>query len=80
MGVHPTHSVWEGKTYDHPRQHSISIMCDDLEATVEELRAKGAQFRGPIEEQISGRIIVLMGPGPGDIQIAQPTRKLGHNM
>ena len=21
MGVHPTHSVWEGKTYDHPRQH-----------------------------------------------------------
>ncbi len=24
MGVHPTHSVWEGKTYDHLRQHSIA--------------------------------------------------------
>jgi catechol 2,3-dioxygenase-like lactoylglutathione lyase family enzyme len=25
MGVHPTHSVYEGKTYDHPRQHSIAM-------------------------------------------------------
>jgi hypothetical protein len=50
--VHPTHSVWEGKTYDHLRQHSIAIMCDDIDATVDELRAKGAQFRGPIEEQV----------------------------
>jgi catechol 2,3-dioxygenase-like lactoylglutathione lyase family enzyme len=47
MGVHPTHSVWEGKTYDHPRQHSIALMCDDIDATVDELRGKGAQFRGP---------------------------------
>jgi len=43
--------VWEGKTYDQPRQHSIAIMCDDIEATVDELRAKGAQFHGPIEER-----------------------------
>src|SRR5437660_12840554 len=34
IGVHPTHSVWEGKTYDHPPQHSIAIMCDDIDATV----------------------------------------------
>ena len=34
MRVHPTHSVWEGKTYDHPRHHSIAIMCDDIDATV----------------------------------------------
>jgi len=26
-------------------------MCDDIEATVNELRAKGAQFRDPIEER-----------------------------
>src|SRR4029453_6461243 len=34
MGVPPTHSEWEGQTYDHPRQHSIAIMCDDIEKTV----------------------------------------------
>ncbi len=44
MGVDPTHSVWEGQTYDHPRHHAISLMCDDIEATVDELGAKGAQF------------------------------------
>jgi uncharacterized glyoxalase superfamily protein PhnB len=31
-------------------------MCDDIDATVEELRAKGAQFRGPIEEREYGRV------------------------
>ena len=30
-------------------------MCDDIEATVDELRAKGAQFRDPIEEREYGR-------------------------
>jgi catechol 2,3-dioxygenase-like lactoylglutathione lyase family enzyme len=39
MGVHPTHSVWEGKTYEQPRHHAISLMCDDLDATVAELQA-----------------------------------------
>jgi hypothetical protein len=61
--------VWEGKTYDHPRQHSIAIMCDDIEATVEELRAKGALFRGPIEEREYGRIIMMIVPGADDMQL-----------
>ncbi|MGH3849636.1 MAG: AMP-binding protein, partial [Pseudonocardiaceae bacterium] len=39
---------------------------DDIEATVQELRSKGAQFRGPIEEQIYGRIVMLMVPGADD--------------
>ena len=41
MGVHPTHSEWEGKTYDYPRHHSIALMCDAIDATVGELTAKG---------------------------------------
>src|SRR5215468_11831733 len=60
MGVHPTHSEWEGKTYDHPRHHSIAIMWDDVDATVEELPAEGAQFRGPVEEREYGRIIMMI--------------------
>src|SRR6516164_7225313 len=43
MGVHPTHSEWEGQTYDYPRHHSIALMCDDIDTTVGELRAKRAQ-------------------------------------
>jgi len=40
LGVHPTHSEWEGKAYDFPRHHAISLMCDDIDSTVGELRAK----------------------------------------
>ena len=80
MGVHPTHSVWEGKTYDHPRQHSIAIMCDDIDATVDELRAKGAQFRGPIEQREYGRVIMIIVPGADDMQLYQPTHKLAYNL
>ena len=80
MGVHPTHSVWEGKTYDHPRQHSISLMCDDIDATVDELQAKGAQFRGAIEEREYGRVIMMIVPGADDMQLYQPTHKLAYNL
>src|SRR5438046_1583210 len=45
LGVHPTHSEWEGKTYDYPRHHSIALMCDDIDTTVGDLRSKGAQFQ-----------------------------------
>jgi hypothetical protein len=51
LGVHSTHSEWKGKTYDYPRHHSIALMCDDIDTTVSQLRTKGAQFRGPIEQR-----------------------------
>jgi len=80
MGVHPTHSVWEGKTYDHPRQHSIALMCDNVQATVDELRAKGAEFRGAIEQTEYGRIAMMIVPGTDDIQLYQPSHKLAYNL
>src|ERR1044072_5156457 len=58
-GVHPTHSEGAGQRHAHPRHHLVALMCADIEKAVEELRAKGAQFRGPIEEREYGRIIML---------------------
>jgi len=55
-------------------------MCDDIEATVNELRAKGAHFRGPIEEREYGRIIMMIVPGANDMQLYQPTHKLAYNL
>jgi catechol 2,3-dioxygenase-like lactoylglutathione lyase family enzyme len=80
MGVHPTHSEWEGKTYDHPRHHAISLMCDDIDKTVAELRAKGAQFRGPVQHHVYGHVIMMIVPGIDDIQLYQPTHKLAYNL
>jgi predicted enzyme related to lactoylglutathione lyase len=76
MGVHPTHSEWKGQTYDH----SIALMCDDIDTTVGELQAKGARFRGPIEQREYGRVIMLIVPGVDDIQLYQPTHKLAYNL
>ena len=76
LGVHPTRSEWEDKTYNAPRHHLIALMCDNLDTTVGELRAKGAQFRGPIEQHIYGRVIMMIVPGADDIQLYQPTHKL----
>ena len=78
--MHPTHSVWEGKSYDHPRHHAISLMCDDIEATVEELHGKGAQFRGPIQDEIYGRIAMMIVPGADDMQLYQPTHKVAYDL
>ena len=78
--MHPTHSEWEGKAYDFPRHHSIALMCDDIDKTVSELRAKGAQFRGPIQHQAYGQVIMMIVPGADDIQLYQPTHKLGYNL
>ena len=55
-------------------------MCDDIETTVSELRAKGAEFRGPIEQTEYGRIIMMMVPGADDIQLYQPSHKLACNL
>ncbi len=51
-------------------------MCDDIDATVDELRAKGAQFRSPIEKR-DGRIIMMIVLAADDMQLYQPTRRAG---
>ena len=42
VGVHPT----SGGDWSTSRQHTISLLCDDLEATVAELRGRGAVIEG----------------------------------
>ena len=71
-GVHPTHSVWEGKEYNSPRHHEISLMCDDLERTRAELEAKGATFGSPIEDHGYGLVTMLDVPGADPIQLYEP--------
>src|SRR5438105_13052368 len=53
LGVHPTSGTHEGHEVSHPLQHLISLMCDDIEATVAELEPKAAEFSWPPEA--SGR-------------------------
>lgn len=63
LGVHPG---------DGPH-HELSFMCDDVDATVADLRTKGAVFRGDIEERRFGRAITMTLPGGVDVLLYQPT-------
>jgi catechol 2,3-dioxygenase-like lactoylglutathione lyase family enzyme len=78
MGVHPTHSEWEGKVYDSPRHHEIALMCDDVEATRAELEAKGATFTGPVTDQGFGLVTMVEVPGTDPIMIYQPRHTVAY--
>ena len=53
MAVHP---------HDGPGRHQLYLMCDDLEATVKELEAKGVEFTKAVEELRWGRLVAFRLP------------------
>jgi catechol 2,3-dioxygenase-like lactoylglutathione lyase family enzyme len=80
LGVHPTSYTWEGEEHSHPRQHQISLMCDDIEATVAELTAKGAAFSGPVEDLDFGLGTNLQVPGADDILVYEPRHPKAYDL
>jgi catechol 2,3-dioxygenase-like lactoylglutathione lyase family enzyme len=52
--------------------HNISFYCDDLEATVAALRARGVEFTRPIEDHGYGLVTFFKVPGDFEIQLYQP--------
>jgi catechol 2,3-dioxygenase-like lactoylglutathione lyase family enzyme len=80
LGVHPTSYSWEGTDYSHPLHHEIALMCEDVEATVAELTAKGAVFSGPVEDLGFGLATNLQLPGAGEILVYEPHHPLAHSL
>lgn len=80
LGVHPTSYTHEGEDYSHPRHHSISLMCDDIDATVAALTAKGAAFSGPVEDLGFGLGANLEVPGAGEILVYEPRHPEAHSL
>ena len=54
LGIHPPDGEQRAKLY---------LMCDDLDATVAELEAKGVELAGPTSDQPWGRLANLRVPG-----------------
>ena len=65
LGVHPRAT---GST----DQFDVSLMCDDLEATMAELAARGARFAGEVTDQGWGLTARLEVPGAGEMTLYQP--------
>ena len=63
LAVHPS---------DGPVGHELYYMCDDVEATMEDLRAKGVEFTQGISEERWGRLTRLRLPGGGEVGMYEP--------
>jgi catechol 2,3-dioxygenase-like lactoylglutathione lyase family enzyme len=72
LGVHPSSWEHEGTTGSTDQQFDVSLMCDDLEATMAELAAKGAKFAGDVSDQGWGLTVRLQVPGAGEMTLYQP--------
>jgi predicted enzyme related to lactoylglutathione lyase len=68
VGVHPA----EGPTYESGTRHQLSLMCDDIGATVAEVRGKGVEVRGEPEDEGWGISTTLVLPGGLDVMLYEP--------
>jgi catechol 2,3-dioxygenase-like lactoylglutathione lyase family enzyme len=73
MGVHPSSWEYDGRTGSTDQRFDLSLMCDDLEATMAELRDKGAEFEGELQQEPWGITTQLKIPGAGTMTLYQPT-------
>lgn len=63
IGVHPS----EGDT-----RHQVSFMCDDVHATLAELRARGIEAEGEPVDAGYGITTTLILPGEVRVQLYEP--------
>jgi hypothetical protein len=72
MGVHPG----EGPSWESGTRQEISFMCDDLAATIAELRERGIEFDGEPRTQPWGTFVTALLPGDHRFTIYEPDHAL----
>jgi catechol 2,3-dioxygenase-like lactoylglutathione lyase family enzyme len=60
-------------------RHELFLMCDDLDATIADLEAKGVEFVAPISDEAWGRVTRLRVPGGGELGLYQPRHPTAHD-
>ena len=68
LGVHPG----EGPTYEAGFRHQLTLMCDDLEATMRELKSKGVTINGTPEDEGWGITVMLQLTSDLEVMLYQP--------
>jgi predicted enzyme related to lactoylglutathione lyase len=63
LGVHPAEYIV---------RRDVSLMCDDIRATMAELQAKGIQFAGKPEDEGFGIGVTMLLPGGAEVLLYEP--------
>jgi predicted enzyme related to lactoylglutathione lyase len=67
--IHPT---------DEQEHHDVYLLCEDIEATAQELERRGVPLKRPFDEPRWGRVSEITLPGGGQIGLYQPKHPLAH--
>lgn len=57
---------------DGPTRQELYLMCDDVHATVEAMKADGVEFTKEITDEGWGLLTALKTPGGGELGLYQP--------
>ncbi len=68
LGIHPA----EGPTFEGGVRHQLTLMCDDIATTVDELRSKGVVVRGEPLDEGWGITTTLVLPGGVNVMLYEP--------
>jgi predicted enzyme related to lactoylglutathione lyase len=63
LGIHPS---------DEEATHELYLMCDDVHATLEDLKKKGVQIAREVSDQGWGLVAAIRLPGGSEMGIYQP--------
>ena len=64
-----------GELAAHPAEqskHELCLMCDDLESTIAELRAKGIELGGEPQDEGFGITVKMLLPGGAELLLYEP--------
>lgn len=79
LGVHPDTSE-AGDVWASVPTHQSSLMCDDIEATVSELRAKGVTVEDEITDEGFGLTTSITVPGAGTMMLYEPRHEVAYEL
>jgi hypothetical protein len=71
LAIHPT---------EEKPHHELYLMCDDIQATMTELKAKNVEFTGPVKDQRWGLVTAIKVPGGGEIGLYEPRHPTALNL
>jgi catechol 2,3-dioxygenase-like lactoylglutathione lyase family enzyme len=72
LGVHPTGEA--------SGRHELYLTCDDVEATMAELTAKGVEFTSPVTDAGFGLLTSFRVPGAGEIGLYEPRHPTAYDL
>src|SRR3954452_8095494 len=74
LAVHPSENVPAAGNSE------LYFMCDNIDATIDELRGKGVQLDRHVEEQRWGRLARIPVPGAGTVGLYEPRHPTAYDL